>query len=276
MIIINTFWMYQLAWELKELEKPVFWWLHETGPLKYLDAAFLNSIMLSKAIKPQFVSLKILEMIKSYCKDAKWRYNMLPIGIEEKHTEISAFQGDKIIFGCLGHIGYGKGQDLFVKAIEGLTQAEKERAEFLIVGAGRLDPETEMIAKKNDCIQLVGEIPYDNIQEIYEQIDVACICSREEGLSSVVIEAGMFKRMSIISNIAGIVKYVEDRNNALLFPSEDVEALRDKIRYVLSHKDYCRTMGERAYAIYDKYFSYDIFKENVRRYVDEALRVMES
>lgn len=274
-IIINTFWMYQLAWELKELKKPVFWWVHETGPLNYLDTAFLNSIMHSKAIRPQFVSLKILNMIKSYCKEAKWEYNMLPIGIEEKHTEISAFQNDKVVFGCIGHIGYGKGQDLFVKAIDGLTQAEKEKAEFLIVGAGLLDQETEMIANKNDCIHMVGEIPYDNIQRIYERIDVACVCSREEGLSSVVIEAGMFQRMSIISDIAGIVNYVKDKNNALLFPTEDVEALRDKMRYVLSHKDYCRIMGEKAHAIYDKYFCYSIFKENVKRYINEALCIME-
>lgn len=210
-------------------------------------------------------------MIKSYCKGIKWGYSMLPIGIEEKYTEIPAFQGDKIVFGCIGHIGYGKGQDLFVKAIEGLTQAEKEKAEFLIVGAGRLEQEAEMIANKNDCIKLLGEVSYNNIQKIYERIDVVCVCSREEGLSSVVIEAGMFQRMSIVSDIAGIVDYVKDKNNALLFPSEDVEALRDKMRYILSHKDYCRMMGERAHAIYDKHFRYSIFKEKVKEYMDEAL-----
>ena len=62
--------------------------------------------------------------------------------------------------------------------------------------------------------------------------------SRTEAMGRVLLEAMACKKPIIASNVGGIPEIIKDGYNGLLFESENVDDLAEKIRLVLSNKKY--------------------------------------
>jgi len=261
-IIVNTIWMYQVVYELEKYGRKVTWWLHETGALEYLDKDFLKSLLSNDRETTWYVSNTVRDIVSEYM-GVNAEGELLSFGIDNQSVDRSAFSDEKISVGCIGHIGRGKGQDLFVKAIQRLSDDVKRKAIFYIVGAGRLDEESEQIVSVNPNVVMTGEIPYENMHEVYNKLDVIACCSREEGMSSVVVEASMYKRTSIVTSIAGIVEYLTNDEDTILFESGNVDDLSEKIEWVIENRENAKKIGEASYCMYNEHFSYNSFEKRL-------------
>jgi glycosyltransferase involved in cell wall biosynthesis len=73
-----------------------------------------------------------------------------------------------------------------------------------------------------------------HIPELLASVDIVVVPSWDEGFSLVTIEALAARRAVLASNVGGIAGIIKDNVTGLLFPPRDVNALTDKMLYLVS------------------------------------------
>lgn len=262
MAIVNTFWFYYLIQEMdEECKAKVVWWIHETFPYPAVSRTQFETCV--HGLKATAVVSPTVDKI------TREKYNfsdsvVLPWGIPDRSQPPRVTQEKKMIFSIIGSVNYEiKGQDVFLKAIQCLTEVDRSNSEFWIVGAGELSGVEKEIACRYGCIRTMGFIEQDKIPDIYAQSDVIVCASRQEALSVVVVEAFMNEKLAIVSDAAGIVDYMVPGEDGLIFPSGDHEKLADYMHWAINHMDEARAIGQRSRRVYDKYFTMQAFKERL-------------
>ncbi len=268
-IIVNTLLLYYVIEDLVNCNKPVIWWIHETGLLQELDKDKFIHIFESKNIFMYAVSpLVKRKIIQKTSKDII--VGELKYGLPFYRSILkNAFQQEKIIFAIIGAIDKIKGQDIFLRAVESLSDDYQKKAEFLIVGRGELWTEELKQLGNFPSVKLIGEIENQKMPELYNQIDVVVCCSRLEAMSVVITEGCMTKRLVIVSDVAGIADFITNRKNGLIFKSENIEELAELMKWTIDHREQARQMGSAAKEIYEKYFSMEIFEKNLLSAIEE-------
>lgn len=269
-IIVNTLWLFYIVEELRLYDKPVLWWIHETGIVTELGKNFFERISESRSISTYAVSSLVKRKILCEIGSDALNIKILMFGVpyyESVPKEI--FFREKDIFAVIGWIGKEKGQDIFLDAIERLPDKYRNKAEFWIVGKGELAREEMKRADVLQCVKIIGEIDNQRMPELYSQIDVVVCCSRQEAMSVVVTEGCMTGRLVIVSSAAGITDLITNGENGLIFQSEEVEQLVELLKWTIDHREQVRIMGQSAMKIYENYFSMDIFEENILSIVED-------
>ena len=151
---------------------------------------------------------------------------------------------------------YDKGLDILINAF---AKVSKHFPELKLLIAG--DGEEEANLKKLTCaselqnkIDFLGTIPLNKLYS-YMKSAVAHICpSRSEGGGNVNIEASACGCIPIGSNIGGISEYIKDNETGLLFESENIDDLANKIIKVL-HNDRANDKLIKNGLVFSKDFS---------------------
>lgn len=273
-IIVNTLWLYYVVEELISSNKKVIWWIHESGYLKDLDVEIFEKINQAAQVSVNVVSdLVKRKIFQVYKKD--FHINVLPYGLPEydKDNERAihsnkAIGHGKIIFAVIGMISYIKAQDIFIHAVGRIPKADRDNAEFWIVGSGRFSKEDMEYIEKYPCIKVIGEIDNKEIQFLYEKIDVVVCCSREDALPVVVTEGCLNKKLVIVSNETGMADYIINGKNGFVIPNEDIDQLSKLFSWVIEHKDNAKKIGCASKEVYDQYFSLNIFERNLLKVLE--------
>lgn len=262
-IIVNTVWLYYAVDELTELKKKVIWWIHETAGFELLSENLVEYMKKSDFLSTYVVSPLVERRLKKrYGKGLKLgvltfglpRYESLGKGVSDRR---------KKVFAIIGGMGRIKGQDIFIRAVEGLDDVYREKAEFWIVGGGKLADEDLKRAGKYSCIKVTGEIDNAKMPELYSQIDAVVCCSREESMSVVVAEGCMNEKLVIVSDAAGIADFIMDGENGLIFPSENIERLVSIIEWVIDHEEQVKNIGRKSWQVYEEHFNMELFEKNL-------------
>ncbi|MCR5416424.1 MAG: glycosyltransferase family 4 protein [Pseudobutyrivibrio sp.] len=260
LIIVNTAVPYHLLMN-RDIEIPVMWWIHECEEgyryvldrdLKKIDTRNLFIFCVSNTAKRAFV--KRLPNINP---------KLLPVGIPDLCYQRETVNS-KYRFVMIGEVCTLKGHDLIVDAINKLYEEEKRKCEFIF--AGRKENNFTQIKKdleKIPCVTLLGEISSAEVDKLLATADVLICASRMESLSMVVVEAMSHNVPAIISSEAGIVDYITDGDTALVFQSENVDALTEKIRWCINNKEEAAQIGYKSNSIYRTYFGMNVFEKNV-------------
>ncbi len=104
--------------------------------------------------------------------------------------------------------------------------AAARRPFLLLAGDGPLDAELRAQATRlglDADVRFLGE--RSDAQALMQCADFLVLCSREEGLSNVVLEAMAAGCTPLVSAVGGNPELVEHERNGLLFPSDDAAAL---------------------------------------------------
>ncbi len=104
--------------------------------------------------------------------------------------------------------------------------APAQRPFMLLAGTGPLDAALRAQAHElglDADVHFLGE--RDDAQALMQMADFLVLCSREEGLSNVVLEAMAVGCAPLASNVGGNPELIEHDRNGLLFASDDVAAL---------------------------------------------------
>jgi len=131
--------------------------------------------------------------------------NILP------HTQIH----NPIEICCVGSITNRKGQDLIVDAMLSLSEFERKKLHFTLIGDGPIRNQLETICTTNKLpITFVGYSK--KINEFLQKADIFILPSRDEGFPISILEA-MREGLPVIStNVAGIPEMIDDGINGLL------------------------------------------------------------
>ena len=146
----------------------------------------------------------------------------------------------------IGGPWYLKGVDVLINAFKIFSRVHPEYA-LKIYGFSDNKHYFEKQINGFNNIELHGPILYKQVISMMSKCSIFVLPSRTEAMGCVMIEAMASKKPVIASNIDGIPSYLIDGYNGLLFQSEDIHGLANKMIYLADNKDYALKLSENAY-----------------------------
>jgi len=139
----------------------------------------------------------------------------------------------------LGRLSKEKGVDILVKAaLMGLRG-------IVIAGDGPMRLLVERAAQKG-LLKFLGPLPRAKALEILAGSDVAVLPSREEGISTVLLEAMALKVPIVATRVGGTIEILRHGEDALLV-GPDPREIKDAIIRLLADKSLAKKLTENAY-----------------------------
>lgn len=269
-VLVNTMWLYYIVDMLSLNHVKVIWWIHEYGSIHYVGKEIVANIIYRDMVKTYVVSPLLARTIGSDCNQDN--LDVLLFGIPE--YENISIKSDfslctktgkekKVIFAIIAEMDIIKGQDVFIEAVKNISRECRKRAEFWIIGRGKLAQQYLEMVEDVEEIKILGEIDNRRMKEVYNSIDVVVSCSREDSMSVVAIEGMMNEKLVIVSDVMGIADYIVDGQTGFITPCEDVEALTNKIMWVIDNQSEAARIGKASRKVYDNYFSIQEFEKNI-------------
>jgi glycosyltransferase involved in cell wall biosynthesis len=139
---------------------------------------------------------------------------------------------------------HDKTLEMFLRAAAAIAR-RVPASRFVVVGDGERRADLEALARQlalGDRVRFVGW--RGDLHRVYADLDVVVLTSRNEGSPVSLIEAMAAARPVVATRVGGVPDLVEDGQQGLLVPADDVEALARAIEDVLSSPDRWRAMGE--------------------------------
>lgn len=183
------------------------------------------------------------------------------IDLSEMPEEAERISDPQITY--LGRLSKEKGVDLLVKAsIMGLKG-------IVIAGDGPLRPLIKYAASHH-LLTFLGPLPRKKALKILAGSDVLVLPSREEGISTVLLEAMALRKPVVATKVGGTLEVVRSgKEGVLIDPS--AEAIFKAVNEVLSDNNYARNLGENAYQKVIKEYSWDVVQRKYFSLYDELV-----
>lgn len=178
--------------------------------------------------------------------DARFEIPVIPNGVDLELYKMDARSAATPRLFSVGRIVHQKGLDLALHALAGLKQLSWE---WRIAGDGPQLDVLKLLAQKlgiADRVHFLGWQAREQLIEQYHWSNLFLFPSRHEGMPNAVLEAMASGLPVIASRIAGSEELVSNGETGFLFPSEDIEALRDALHKLISDADLRQTMGNVA------------------------------
>jgi glycosyltransferase involved in cell wall biosynthesis len=252
LIIMGTLVTANVGWVFSRLGLPIMWWLHESLDWLYKDYELPVEM---KNIRFFAGGKRVVNKFKEYYPNQY--IDELLYYLPESQIRLRQHANVKT-FACIGTIEKRKAQDVFIEAVKGLPENIKSNCVFYIIGSALDDDKTRLEEICNDmpCIRYVSEMKPDELDKFYEKIDVLVCPSRDDPMPIVVTQAFQHGVPCIISDEVGQCEYIQKMGGGVVFPSEDVGALKKRIM------DFCSLAPEEvagyaedARKIFDMHFS---------------------
>lgn len=263
LVVANTLLVYDMVLKFFQ-STPVLWWIHEADV--YFERCHIK--------REVFTSLKEVNTFavgeriqKSFYKYAGYEIPILRYGIPLEHS--MPIVHNKFTFALIGYEEYRKGVDIFVNAVEKNGDRWGDNYRFLVIGN---TIETQKLYSKCKKIQFLGQLPHDAINTLYGEIDVLVCPSRDDPQPVVITEAMMRKKCCIISDQTGQALLIENHREGVICKAGDVDSLTECIQWVMDHRDAGREIGEKAFAVYEKFFSIKVFDKRLNEIVTKIMQ----
>jgi len=170
---------------------------------------------------------------------------------------------------------WDKGVGEFVEAARQLKE-KGVKARFILVGNLDLDnsasvPEATLHAwQKEEVVEWWGH--RDDMVAVFHAAHIVCLPSYREGLPKVLLEAAACGRSIITTDVPGCREVVRDRENGLLVPARNAQALSEALLCLIKNPELRAQMGRRGREIMLKEFSSEkviaqtlsVYKELIR------------
>jgi len=253
-------------------------------PGNYKKAFIYDSKILSFSNKLKFKMANII--MPFILKYADHIYLLYPNQLDEyenvKDAKLSVFhdftpiksirpsnESDKYIL-FLGFPWYLKGVDILIKAFN-LISNEFPNYRLKIVGYCPDKSYFQKLAEGNNKIELCDPVFHDEAMKLMSRCTLFVLPSRTEAMGKVLLEAMASKKPIIASNVDGIPYYIKHGFNGLLFESENVEDLAEKIKIILSNPDYAKKLAENGYKYVHEHLSEERYIECFKKMIEKVL-----
>jgi len=113
-------------------------------------------------------------------------------------------------------------------------------------------------------------VPFqENVQAVYDAIDICVSASRVESFSNVLCEAMAAGKPVVATRSGGPEELVEEGITGLLVPVGDPDRLSDAILRVLGNGERAAEMGRRGRERVTEHFRQDQYVANIQRIIQE-------
>ncbi len=221
--------------------------------IKYFLRQNLEKILFHRVDKVVAVSKADKEYLERYYRLSNVVY--LPNGIDpksllknRKEKKKLQFVDNFFIFLTIARFDFQKGYDVLIEAISLVNHHLPKDVRFILVGGGPLFIKMKNIVKRKGLegrIIFAGEIV--NSHSLWANAHVFVLPSRWEGLPTVILEAGIYKKPVIASATYGNTELVNHGKTGLLFPNENAYALGNLILEATRNYNQLIKMGENLH-----------------------------
>lgn len=258
----------------RNVEKPCIWWLHEVD-------FFYDGVDKKTLANVNFENLRIVAVgdlpklaLKKRRPDAIIE-NLLYCVDDERKKQVDNRKNIENILkiALVGYLEEIKGQDILLEAISRLSLEKRKKIQMFLVGQDKT-LFGDYLKKKYaylENVEYVGVINRKEIHRLYDEIDILVCPSRQDSMPTVVAEAMMHSKVSIISDAVGTKKYIMDGINGFIFQSESICELQKRIEWCVNHKDRLIDIGKMARKTYEKIFSKSAFEARLMGICGELL-----
>lgn len=193
--------------------------------------------------------------ITDFCPDTPRKH--LPLGVDSKkfYSMCTSKQNIEIVFGIVKRVDYIYGVDLAIKSFkmlydynESLPADSQRKFKMKIYGNIFRNDFVEMVNKFNlqEKISFEGFVAPEKVPEVINSFSISLNPSRSESFGMFILESSSCGVPVIASSIGGIPEVLRDGVNGLLFKSEDVLDLFEKMRLLAFNDDLRLALGIEA------------------------------
>lgn len=239
-------------------------------------------IAINQALRQNLLDLKIAPASK---------IEVVPLGLPLEHLLKLSLptEGPPLQIGIVGRLVPIKNVDLFLKAAQILHDGiQRDHSKFLVIGDGECRVSLECRAQELqilDCVQFLGW--KKDLPEIYRQLQVVCLTSRNEGTPVSLIEALAAGRPVVATDVGGVRELLrgsgcregtstvaqgsyETAEHGILIPSNDPSSLAKALGYLISNPQVARSLGERGRHFVEEQFDLSKLVQNLDRLYRQA------
>ena len=182
-----------------------------------------------------------------------------PYGVDLAEFPFKPIDHKPFRFIYVGAMSFRKGVHYLLKAF---SELKLKGAELWLVG-GMHDEMKPVFKKYEGLFRYIGSQNQSDLWKYYNQCDAFCICSVEEGMAMVQMQA-MACGLPIIctTNTGGEDLCVEGESGYVL-PIRDVEALKERMLEVHQHQAVCRDMGRAARLEIQSNYAWEIYGKRI-------------
>ena len=109
------------------------------------------------------------------------------------------------------------------------------------------------------------------LSEFYQALDVFALSSLREGLPNVLLEAMAFQVPVVSTEAGGVARLVQNEQNGLLVPVDDVARLTQGLERVLTDESLAETLAARGRQTIEERFSFQARMDRVCAVYEELL-----
>lgn len=162
----------------------------------------------------------------------------------------------------IGEIGKRKGVDLILKAVNNLLNEDKETQKFKVSIYGFEFKK----GFKNDCNKFIAKNNLERYIELYppitgndkyhrlSQSDIFLLPSNSEGFPNGVLEAMLYGKAIITSNVGALEEVIDDGIHGLKILPGDVESLSNNLKLLINDEAMRNYLGNNARMLIDEKF----------------------
>ena len=182
---------------------------------------------------------------------------------------------DCFTFLYVGRVVRDKGINELCYAFERLHK-DYLKTRLILVGPyeDALDPiseESRKIIDENEAIKAVGAKGGDDLLAYYAAADCFVMPSYREGFPNTVLEAGAMGLPSVVTDINGSREIIVDRENGVIVPSQDADALYEAMLKMLNDKEKREYMASNARKMIADRFEQSFVRKCLYDFYDEIL-----
>jgi len=266
LVIANTIVCWQAVSELSKTT-PTFLYSHETELVHHFAGAY-----------PDFVdALRSATQIwcgSEHAAEALRRYGLMAEIVEYGVTDIAADEGGIIYesgntpvkIGLFGSVEPRKGQDLAILGMQEIAADIRKCAQLTLYGR-TLDPAfqsaIESMLQGTPEIKIHKELDYEEYRSVLAATDIVLVCSRDDTLPLVSLDALALSKALICSAATGTSRYLEHGRSAFILNQNDPAEIAEALARLITDAELRRTIGEGARAVFESTFTYDAFGARV-------------
>ena len=195
---------------------------------------------------------------------------VVPLGVSQFRfnqltgTSCQLWDNNKRKILAIGRLTYYKGYDILIKTAQYLPDCQ-----FIIVGEGEMRACLEQMISQLDVsnnVHLVGFIEKSQLEKLLSTCDCLCLPSleRTEAFGLVLLEAMLFSKPVVASDLPGPSWIVSHKKTVLLFTPGDVHELVQALKWILKSPDRKHQMGQEAYGRFCSLFEIEPVSKQIR------------
>lgn len=149
--------------------------------------------------------------------------------------------------GLMARLDPIKGADIFVKAIS-ILKSRNININAMIGGEGMEYQNTKKLISDlslEENITMLGWI--ENKEDFYSKIDILCMPSTKETFGLVILEAFLYSKPVIISDLPGPMEIVENEENGLVFETNNAQDLANKIEMLIQNEGLMSKLSKQGF-----------------------------